>query len=713
MGAGPVASSPAAQVRAQPVGRLSLRLTLLILVAILLALTVGSISVVAFRTTRQSIEALASLPYAAVSRSTAREVERLLEPASPILENLRTQAERGWLPLDEPEALGDYLAERLRYQRNLAWLSYSSAATGRFIGAWRCAAHTTLINYGRPWPCDEDTIILNHVSPEIDGGTPWEFVVRADGSRSPMDRDGRGSGYDPREREWYRMAVADAGQVVWTEPYRFLAGEMGITATLALQMPGSAEPRGAFTADFFLDDVSRFLDSLQVGHTGRAYVLSRRGVVVAGPPSSLDDEGQEVLGQALEDMAPRLATLPVDTSQPLTVERAGVSYDVVFQAFRITGGPEWITAVVVPADEFLGVVYENAAFTVLVGLVFLVLAVLLGYVLAHRITNPLRAIAADLEQVGHFKLSALPAPTSFVQEIAVVSDSVERMKASLRSFGRYVPAALVEDVITSGREARLGGECRVLTIHFSDIVGFTSISEALEPTALVEHLGEYLQAMSAILREHDGTIDKFMGDGILAFFNAPTPVPAHAAQACRAALVATRRLRELRPQWEAAGRPAFYARIGLHTGEALVGNIGTTERFAYTVIGDAVNLASRLEALNKVYGTEILATREVVDAAGPGFEWRQLDRVAVAGRHEGTLVVELLGVQGDVPPSVLHARDLYEAALAAYFAQRFADAAAGFRAAAAASPSDRTAVLMAERAEVYQHFPPPAHWGGV
>ncbi len=142
--------------------RLSLRVTLLLLLTILLVLTVGSIGVVAFRNTRQSIEALAGLHYAALSRSTAHEVERLLEPASPMLENLRTQAQRGWLPLDEPEILGDYLAERLRYQRNLAWLSYSSEATGRFVGAWRCSAQTTLINFGAPWPCNPNTIVSVH-----------------------------------------------------------------------------------------------------------------------------------------------------------------------------------------------------------------------------------------------------------------------------------------------------------------------------------------------------------------------------------------------------------------------------------------------------------------------------------------------------------------------------------------------------------------------
>ena len=252
-----------------------------------------------------------------------------------------------------------------------------------------------------------------------------------------------------------------------------------------------------------------------------------------------------------------------------------------------------------------------------------------------------------------------------------------------------------------------------MTIHFSDIVGFTSISEGLDPTELVQHLAEYLDAMTSVLRDHDGTIDKFMGDGILAFFNAPNEVQAHAAQACRAALAAHGRLLALRPQWEAAGKPVFRARIGLHTGEVLVGNIGTPDRFAYTVIGDAVNLASRLEALNKVYGTSILASEEVMQVAGPGFEWRRLDRVAVVGRHAGTLVVELLGERGNVPSTVLHARSLYEEALEAYFERRFAEAAAGFRAAAALLPGNHAAEAMARRADTYQHLPPAVTWDGV
>jgi adenylate cyclase len=204
-----------------------------------------------------------------------------------------------------------------------------------------------------------------------------------------------------------------------------------------------------------------------------------------------------------------------------------------------------------------------------------------------------------------------------------------------------------------------------------------------------------------------------MGDGILAFFNAPNAVPDHAAQACRSALRAQEYLTAMRAWSAQVGAPVYRARIGLHMGDVLVGNIGTPERFSYTIIGDPVNLASRLEGLNKAYGTYICASEELREAAGPEFEWRHLDRVAVVGRTEGTLVSELLGLRGKVAPEVLRARDLYEEALAAYFARRFGEAVVGFRAAAAARPGDKGAVVMAERArELAEHGVAP-DWDGI
>jgi len=173
------------------------------------------------------------------------------------------------------------------------------------------------------------------------------------------------------------------------------------------------------------------------------------------------------------------------------------------------------------------------------------------------------------------------------------------------------------------------------------------------------------------------------------------------------------RLDELNRAWEGAGRSAFHVRIGLHVAETLVGNVGTPERFDYTVVGDPVNLASRLESLSKLYGTCILTSEEVRREAGPGFAWRTLDRVAVVGRERATQVCELLGEEATLPPHIAHARDLYERALDAYVAGQFSEAAAGFREAAAIWPEDHAAVELAERAAGLAHALAPDGWDGV
>ena len=670
--------------------RVPLRVTLLVLLTGLLLLTVGAISLVAFRSTSASIRELSDMHFRAVSGAAALQLRGLVEPAVLILREFEAEMRRGLLPPDDLDRLGEHFVERLRYTRGLAWVSYSDHATGRFVGAWR----------------DRDgSVVLNRSAPGVNSGLPHEEVVTPLGLRLPLHRP-LAAGYDPRERSWYRQAIVSP-DVVWTEPFLFNEGRLGITAALAWREPGTGEVRGVFTADYFLEDISAFLAALTMGRTGRTYVLAPSGVLIAGPSLRVGDPTDPLLEAAVGALPRPLSELPPDDTSNVLFDHEGVRYVAVFQQFSVTGGMRWVTAVIVPESEFLGIVYDNTRSTIVVGSLALLVALGLGYLLAHNIASPLRRISDDLERVGQFKFSLEPSPSSFVKEIAVVSDSVDRMKAGLRSFGHYVPVELVRDMLASGTEARLGGATRELTVQFCDITGFTTLSEAMAPVEVVEYLAEYLEAMTAAIQDNAGTIDKFIGDGILALFNAPRDVADHAARACHASLEAVRSLDRLRDRWAAEGRPVFDIRIGLNTGEVLVGNIGTTDRFAYTAMGDAVNLASRLEGLNKVYGTRILASDAVRAAAGPTFEWRRLDRVAVLGRSETTLVHELLGHIGNVPAAVLAARDQYEAGLDAYLAQRFDEARQAFSAAAALLPTDRAAPLMARRAATLQQMAPP------
>ena len=268
------------------------------------------------------------------------------------------------------------------------------------------------------------------------------------------------------------------------------------------------------------------------------------------------------------------------------------------------------------------------------------------------------------------------------------------MKAALRSFSIYVPIDVVRSVLTSGQAAEPGGALRTLTVLVSDVVGFTGIAESMPPGELVRHLGSYFDVLERAVDDAGGVVDKFVGDGMLAFFNAPHRVRDHAAQACEAAFAAQRSLKQLNQT--AGNAPSFHTRIGLATGEVLVGNIGTARRLSYTVIGDTVNLACRLEMMNKAYGTGILASGEVRQATGSGFEWRHLDRVTVPGRSEPLELYELLGRAGDIDAATLMIRDLHEAAVRDLVASRFDDAERGFRAILDKAPHDRPARYLLE-----------------
>jgi class 3 adenylate cyclase/CHASE2 domain-containing sensor protein len=213
------------------------------------------------------------------------------------------------------------------------------------------------------------------------------------------------------------------------------------------------------------------------------------------------------------------------------------------------------------------------------------------------------------------------------------------------TFGRYVSPQILDHILDHPEKVRLGGERRDLTILFSDIRGFTSISEASEPEEVVEMLNEYLTRMVDILLKHGGTLDKFIGDAVMGFWNAPAADPDHARHAVACAVEMIEETARLRERWEAEGKASLRIGIGINTGEAVAGNIGSERVFGYTVIGDAVNLASRLESKNKDYVTEIIISESTLERMGDGFETVYLDDVKVKGKEKAVKIYEVKGRQ--------------------------------------------------------------------
>lgn len=402
-----------------------------------------------------------------------------------------------------------------------------------------------------------------------------------------------------------------------------------------------------------------------------------------------------------------LRVTPFDSNMP-GVEIHGNVIENILQGSFITR-PQWLLAVDYAAVVLFGLLITLAAswgrahWSTLLGLAVGALTLIADrYLFLHmgvwiNVTSPLLTIMVVFVGITL---------TKYLTE--------EREKRFYRSaFGHYLSPKVIERIVEDPSLLSLGGERKVLTACFTDLDRFTSISEQMEAEQLVEFLNQYLSAMTEVILGYEGTVDKFEGDAIIAFYGAPLPVEDHPRRACLAAIDMQLRLAELRTQWAAQGLPELSMRIGLHTGSMVVGNMGSQQKMDYTIIGDAVNITARLEGVNKVYGTEILVSGDTWKAMGDGLVGREVDLVRVVGRVEPIRVFEVVGRREAVegPWEDIAAR--YGEGLAAYRAQRWAKAEAAFEAVLALRPGDGPATVLRERCGALHRSPPPPDWDGV
>lgn len=305
-------------------------------------------------------------------------------------------------------------------------------------------------------------------------------------------------------------------------------------------------------------------------------------------------------------------------------------------------------------------------------------------------------------------LASLAALAMMIGYRFVLADRDERFLR--KSFAFYLAPEVINTMVASGKMPALGGESRNVTMFFSDLSGFSSIAETMTPGELVTLMNEYLSAMTDIIEGHGGYVDKYIGDSIVAMFGAPADDPAHARNAVHAALKCHEKLADLN-----ANNPAFAGhglshRIGLNSGEAVVGNIGSRRRFNYTVMSDTVNVASRLEGANKYYGTAIMASETTMAQTGGTFAWRELDAIRVMGRGEAIKVFEPLADKGAESTEQTKVAAAYADGLACWRTREFARAAEAFDGVAKIDPAS---ALFARRAKALAANPPSPEWTPV
>jgi adenylate cyclase len=406
--------------------------------------------------------------------------------------------------------------------------------------------------------------------------------------------------------------------------------------------------------------------------------------------------------------APVLRDLPSGGSTVVRLNVAGAPYLMSVASLLEERTQGWLVAIVVPEAHYLGDL--EASRRRMMGITGLLMlgAVVGGAMFLRAMRRDLGRLIGSTTRLRSFDFAPSKAERGGFRDVQAATDSLEQAKTALRALGKYVPLDLVRQLYDARLEPSLGGQIEDVTMMFSDIEGFTTISEQLSPNALAVALGAYLEAMTREIHATGGIIDKYTGDGVMALWNTPRRCEHQAERACAAALACQEAARALfaSPAWR--GLAPWVTRFGIHRADVTVGHFGAPDRMSFTAMGDGVNLASRLESLNKQYGTRILVSAAVEAEARRGFRFRHLDRVAVKGKREGVEIFELLGARD----AFLDASGLverYEHALEAYFERRFDAALDLLDGCAGDQPSD----VLKARCRRFLHEPPPPSWDGI
>ncbi|MEA2918427.1 MAG: adenylate cyclase [Bradyrhizobium sp.] len=335
-----------------------------------------------------------------------------------------------------------------------------------------------------------------------------------------------------------------------------------------------------------------------------------------------------------------------------TLERDGTEYVALFSKFPTGSGKTWQVLVVTPTADFVGELERTNRLLVWLMLVVVVVESALIYVMAGRVSKPIEVVSQAMRRIRSLSFGEQMAPRSRIREIAELQHATRLLANALRSFAMFAPIGIVRDLIESGRPIAPGMEPRFMTILFADVDGFTTLAEQLSSQELSEQTSQYFETVTSAVAEESGTIDKFIGDCVMALWGAPAVMEDHVFRACVAALRASRRMERLNASWAAEGRKQMRVRIGVHCDSVVVGNVGSRARLSYTVMGDGVNVASRIEGLNKQFGTSICISQNVYERVSDRIAARALGRVPVKGRKTEIMVYELLGIAGSNDPEL-------------------------------------------------------------
>src|SRR6266849_3949306 len=457
-------------------------------------------------------------------------------------------------------------------------------------------------------------------------------------------------GYDARKRPWYSDTM-QADRLLISSPYISFSIA---TPVITVSAPLRGTARGVIAADLKLDNFGDFVEAQRPGKRGIALMFDYTGALIAHPElkqfvvNTMTHPSQPQL-PAVKELDRGIVTAVLkgwngsDHYEGRVRDEDGTNY--LFRLKKFSLGREMRGSMILLAaqDDFVPEIQKSHFIATIFALISGAAFIPGVWFFGSRMSRSLKEITVE---AGKLQTMAAPNPlpvASYIKEIHELGITMNLAQRAAWSFARFVPKEIVRGLLDKSISTDLGGVRQEITIVFTDVRGFTTIAESADPDTLMHQTSRYFTALTEAFLAEGGTVDKYIGDAVMVFWNAPHPQSDHVERACRAVLSGKKASEQLNIRCEAEGLPPFFTRFGIHVAEAVVGNLGSAERMEYTALGTAVNLASRLEGLNKDYGTAILVSEDVHSRVQHRFRFRAIDTVIAKGMTTETRVYELVG----------------------------------------------------------------------
>lgn len=630
--------------------------------------------------------------------------ERLLNP---FISNARAA---GTLMRDKPDYFreptsSDYLHEIVA-SNEAVYAAYAAFEDGSFRQVRRVVPGRPVLDK----PVPEGTLIIDRfIDQRATAGEPQDQYRFHSAWGTVLGSDAGPVNYDPRTRGYYKEA-ARLQTLIVSDVYPFASsGELGITVTAPIVSAGHTS--GVFAIDLTLKTLSAYLSDNRVSPNSITIIADDHGGVIAHPEfeRGLTLKDKELVQNQLGKLGDVRVTAALAERIRSGTDRfhftAGpdnTEYIGVFSPFPKNFKKPWELLIIAPTDDFVGGIKDTNRRLLIFGTLVFFLQLVLIYRLSRALSKPIEQLADQVVHVRDFDFLQTPMVESRIAEISHLAKAVFTLTRGLESFTSYVPRGLVKQLIDSGQGTRLGVESRYLTLFFTDLEGFSTLSETEPSQQLLSRVSDYFASVTESIEQEHGTVDKYIGDAVMAFWGAPNPLENHAYLACVAAVRSQRRMALRNQEWTSQSMSPLRVRIGIHSDSVLVGNVGSAERVSYTVMGDGVNVAARLEGMNKELGTWVCVSHAVYRAAGERLWLRPIDTVTVKGRKGELLVYELLAIRdGDeetaATPEEARLCNLTVEAYARYANNDFEGAAEAYAAILARFPQDAVAQRMLDK----------------